>query len=610
MCGIVGGVSERNVVPVILEGLSRLEYRGYDSVGIAVINEENKLTRERCVNRVKTLIEQCKESKFKGLLGIGHTRWATHGGVTKSNAHPHFSHDTLAVVHNGIIENYAYIRDELIKQGYKFVSETDTEVIVHLIHSFYIKSNNLLDSVKLAIAELSGAYAIGVMSKDFPNELICASSGAPLVLGVGINEMYFASDISAVLPVTQKVVYLEDGDIVKLNLANYIVYNKNGEEVVREIKLSALSANNSELGHYRHFMQKEIFEQPKAISETLQYLGDFFDVNLLGDNAINVFKDIERVQIVACGTSYNAACVAKYWLEEIAGISCSVDIASEYRYRTIVVNHKELLINISQSGETADTIACVKHVHELGMLNTLSICNAPESTLFRISKFNLLTQAGPEIGVASTKAFTTQLVVLLYLAYTLAKVRGKLSDVDEKLAITELRKLPQLVADTFTVEPELINIAEELKYKAHALFIGRNSLYPIAVEGSLKIKEISYIHAESYAAGELKHGPLSLVDDNMPVFLMMPTNLLLDKVKSNVQEILARQGTIYLFTDSDDEIATKCHRVIKLDTRNTNKYLLPIIYTIPLQLLAYHTAIAKGTDVDKPRNLAKSVTVE
>lgn len=610
MCGIVGGISERNVVPVILEGLSRLEYRGYDSVGIAVIDENNNLTRERCVNRVKTLIDQCKQNKFKGLVGIGHTRWATHGGVTETNAHPHFSHDSLAVVHNGIIENYAQKRVELINQGYVFDSETDTEVIVHLVHSHYVKTNNLLTSVKLAITELTGAYAIGVLAKDYPNELICASSGAPLVLGVGINEMYFASDISAVLPVTQKVVYLEDGDIVKLNLTGYTVYDEFGGEVAREVKLSSLSANNSELGHYRHFMQKEIFEQPKAIAETLQYLGNTFDVNLFGDGVDKIFKQIERVQIIACGTSYNAGCVAKYWIEEISGVACSVDIASEYRYKSVVVNPKELIINISQSGETADTIACVKHVHDLGMLNSLSICNVPESTLFRISKLNMLTQAGPEIGVASTKAFTTQLVALLYVAYTLAKVRGKLSISDEEHAITEMRKLPQLVADTFILEPELINIAEELKYKEHALFIGRNSLYPIAVEGSLKIKEISYIHAESYAAGELKHGPLSLIDNAMPVFLMMPENLLLDKVKSNVQEILARQGTIYLFTDSNDEIVNKCYKVIKLSTQKTNKYLLPIIYTVPLQLLAYHTAIAKGTDVDKPRNLAKSVTVE
>ncbi len=610
MCGIVGGISERNVVPIILEGLSRLEYRGYDSVGIAVLNESCELVRERCVNRVKTLDLQCKTNKFKGLIGIGHTRWATHGGVSESNAHPHFSHDCISVVHNGIIENYTQKRDELIKQGYVFLSETDTEVIVHLIHFYYIKTKNLLEAVKLTIKELSGAYAIGIMCKDYPDQLICVSSGAPLVLGVGINEMYFASDISAVLPVTQKVVYLEDGDVTLVSLTGYVVYDRHNNIIDRKINISELSANQAELGHYRHFMQKEIFEQPQAIADTLQYLGNTFSAASFGENADSIFNAIDGIQIIACGTSYNAGLVASYWLESIAGIPCNVHIASEYRYRKIIPNKNNLIINISQSGETADTLACIKHVHELGMLNTLSICNVPESSLVRLSKLHILTRAGIEIGVASTKAFTTQLVVLLYLAYTLAKVKGKLNALAEKSAIEEIRKLPQLVVDAFKIEPELVKIAQELKYKEHALFIGRNSLYPIATEGALKIKEVSYIHAESYAAGELKHGPLSLIDNNMPVVFLMPQNLLLDKVKSNLQEILARQGTVYLFTDSNDEILGKCHSVIKLATSNISEYLLPIIYTIPLQLLAYHTAIAKGTDVDKPRNLAKSVTVE
>ncbi|MBY0379782.1 MAG: glutamine--fructose-6-phosphate transaminase (isomerizing) [Burkholderiales bacterium] len=610
MCGIVGGISERNIVPVILEGLSRLEYRGYDSVGVAIVDKGGKLARERCVNRVKSLIEQCNAKKFKGLVGIGHTRWATHGGVTETNAHPHFSNNTIALVHNGIIENYAEKREELKQKGYIFTSQTDTEVIVHLVYSHYIKNKNLLEAVKLAINQLTGAFAIGVINCENPHEIICTSKGAPLVIGVGINEMYFASDISALLPVTQKVVYLQDGDIAKLTLENFTIYDKHSQLVIREVCLSKLSVNATELGQYRHYMQKEIFEQPLAIADTLKYMGHKFDSNIFGAEALDIFKSIERIQIVACGTSYNAGCVAKYWFEEIAGIACSVDIASEYRYRKIVPNNKELVINISQSGETADTLACIKYIHELGMLNTLSICNVPESSLVRLSKLHILTQAGPEIGVASTKAFTTQLVVLLYLVFTLAKVRGKLDQELEQEAINNIRQLPNLIISILKLEPQLESIAQELKYKEHALFLGRHTMYPISVEGALKIKEISYIHAESYAAGELKHGPLSLIDKNMPVFLLMPHGILLDKVKSNAQEVLARQGTVYLITDSNDEICNTCHKVVKLDTAKVADYLLPIIYVVPLQLLAYHTGVAKGTDVDKPRNLAKSVTVE
>lgn len=610
MCGIVGGISERNVVPVILEGLSRLEYRGYDSVGVAVVNSEGNLARERCISRVKTLIEQCKESQFKGLVGIGHTRWATHGEVSESNAHPHFSKNKIAVVHNGIIENYAEKREQLKQNDYHFDSDTDTEVIVHLIHFYYTKTNNLIDAIRLTITELTGAYAIGVINVDNPNEAFCVSNGAPVVLGVGINEMYFASDISALLPVTQKVVYLQDGDIAKVAINDFTIFDKNNREVTRDVLISKLPVNVTELGQYRHYMQKEIFEQPMAIADTLNYLGNSFTTEVFGDEADEILKTIDFIQIIACGTSYNAGCVARYWFEEISGINCTVDIASEYRYRTIVPNKNELVINISQSGETADTLACIKHVHQRGMQNTLSICNVPESNLVRISKLHILTQAGPEIGVASTKAFTTQLVVLLYLANVLAKINGRLTAAEEKKRIEEIWRLPHLIVEVLNLEPQLESIAKDLKYKEHALFIGRHTMFPIAIEGALKIKEISYIHAESYAAGELKHGPLSLIDKNMPVFLLMPQNILLDKVKSNAQEILARQGTVYAFTDSDDEITEKCHIVVKLQTQGISDYLLPIIYVVPLQLLAYHTAIAKGTDVDKPRNLAKSVTVE
>jgi glucosamine--fructose-6-phosphate aminotransferase (isomerizing) len=610
MCGIVGGVSERNVVPIILEGLSRLEYRGYDSVGIAVINDDNELARQRVTSRVAALKELCLANKFKGKSGIGHTRWATHGGVTTDNAHPHFSKNNIALVHNGIIENYEIIRDDLIKSGYLFESETDTEVIVHLIHSFYQKTKNLLSAVKEAIAKLKGAYAIGVMSKDNPEQLVCARNGSPLVLGVGIDEMFFASDISALLPVTQKVVYLEDGDVAEIGLYSYNIWDSKGANITRNINISELSAGLTDLGQFRHYMQKEIFEQPNAIGQTLQSLGNTFEADKFGKEALQVFKSIDKVQIIACGTSLNAGHVAKYWIQEFANIECAIDIASEYRYSKIPVAKNTLIVNISQSGETADTIASVKYAHELGMPNTLSICNVAESSLVRLSKLSILTQAGPEIGVASTKAFTTQLVVLLYLAFTLAKVRGELSGHEEHEIIEEMRKLPQHIIHVLEMESEIKQIAQELESKQHALFLGRNTLYPVAVEGALKLKEISYIHAEAYAAGELKHGPLALIDDAMPSVVLMPSTMLMDKTKSNVQEILARKGQVYLFSDVKADASVGCHRVIHMPTIEVPHYLIPILYTVPLQLLAYHTAVIKGTDVDKPRNLAKSVTVE
>ncbi len=609
MCGVVGGVSERNVVPVLLEGLSRLEYRGYDSVGVALINAEATLVRERVTGRVSQLVEQCGRNT-RGLLGIGHTRWATHGGVTESNAHPHFSRDLLAVVHNGIIENHNELRRELIKYGYVFLSQTDTEVIVHLVHFYYTEHHDLLRAVTEASKRLRGAYAIGIISKDNPDELICARLGSPLVLGIGINEMYFASDISALLPVTQKVVYLEDGDIARLTKEAYTVFDGGGNLVERAMHISELSSAASELGNYRHYMQKEIFEQPKALADTLLHLGDSFNPQVFGSNALAVFQEINKVQIIACGTSYNAGLIAKYWIEEFANLDCAVDIASEYRYRKIPANPNTLVISLSQSGETADTLASIKYAQGLGMTKTLSICNVAESSLVRLSQFHLLTQAGSEIGVASTKAFTTQLLVLLFLSFSLARARNLLALEDEASIMAAMRQLPQLVMDTLGVEEKIMALAQEFEYKHNALFLGRHTMSAVASEGALKLKEISYIHAESYAAGELKHGPLALIDKDMPVIVVLPANLLVDKVESNVQEVLARQGQVYLFTDSDSELLERCYSVIKMPFQNVPAYLAPILYTIPLQLLAYHTAIAKGTDVDKPRNLAKSVTVE
>ena len=610
MCGIVGGVGERNVVAVILEGLSRLEYRGYDSVGIAIVNADGNLDRRRVTGRVKQLAEVCSESKFKGQIGIGHTRWATHGGVSETNAHPHFSHDLIGVVHNGIIENYAELKQELEQIGYHFESQTDTEVIVHLIHSLYIKNQNLLEAVKEAIPQLHGAYAIGVINKNNPNELVCARLGSPLVLGLGIEEMYFASDISALLPVTQKVIYLEEHDVALISRSSYRIWDKGNLEVERGVNVSELSASASELGQYRHYMQKEIFEQPRAVSDTLQYLGRNFDPAIFGVNAEQIFSQINKVQIIACGTSFNAGTIAKYWLEEFAGIECAVEIASEYRYRKMPSNPNTLVVSISQSGETADTLASVKYAIEMGMNKTLAICNVAESSLVRLSQLSVLTKAGPEIGVASTKAFTTQLIVLLYLTFTLAKVRGNLSPEQEQDVINSINKLPHWLVEVLNTEEPIRQIAQEFEYKHNALFLGRHTMAPVAMEGALKLKEISYIHAESYAAGELKHGPLALIDKDMPVLVSMPSNLLEDKVKSNIQEVLARQGQVYIFSDNPGELANLCHRVVDIPVTDAPEYLLPLIYTVPLQLLAYHTAIAKGTDVDKPRNLAKSVTVE
>ncbi|MGV3278428.1 glutamine--fructose-6-phosphate transaminase (isomerizing) [Rickettsiales bacterium LUAb2] len=611
MCGIVGGISSKNIVDFIINGLDKLEYRGYDSVGLAFINN-NQLYRSRVTERVKQLALDVKQLNVDGKIGIGHTRWATHGGVSIKNAHPHFSNEQIAVVHNGIIENYIDIKEDLISKGYIFESETDTEVIAHLIHYYYKQNHDLLNSVKLVVKQLKGAYAIAVMAKDNEHEIICARLGSPMVIGLTDNDMYFASDVSALLNVTKKFIYLEDHDIVSLKLGEYKIFDKTDQQVNRKVSISQLNSSSTDLGDYQYYMQKEIFEQEAVAKNILSILGNNFESNKFGDMAENIFKNINKIQIISCGTSYIAGTVAKYWLEELTGLDVSVDIASEYHYRAVSVNKNSLIISISQSGETADTLSSIKHAINLGMDNTLCICNVAESSLVRLSKLHMLIGAGPEIGVASTKAFTAQLIILLYLSYVIAKVKGKLGIEEEQQAIEQLHKLPNLIANVLTMSTEVENIAKEISNYQSSLFLGRNVFASIAEEGALKLKEISYIHAESYAAGELKHGPIALIDNNMPVIILLAKNLLADKVKSNIEEVLARKGKVYLFTDFDDEINNKCHKVIKykFNDQSISNKLLPIIYNIPLQLLAYYTALHKKLDVDKPRNLAKSVTVE
>ena len=638
MCGIVGGVSKRNLVPFLLEGLESLEYRGYDSAGIALISARNKqnVTQEtaqtqydiintKCINRVAQLKVHCHEQNIEGHTGIAHTRWATHGGVTINNAHPHISNNLLALVHNGIIENYLDIKKELLAENYIFQSDTDSEVIVHLIHKYYILNNHqeskqlrLLDAIRTAIKRLHGAFAIGVILKDDPSIAIVASFGAPLLLGIGQNEMLFASDIVALLSATQKVIYLQDGDIALLKYNSYEIYNKRDVLVNRDYHISKLSNNNNILGEYRHYMQKEIFEQPYVIANTINAFGGEFDADkLFGVGASNLFTMVNKVQIIACGTSYNAGMIAKYWIEDIANIECSVDIASEYRYRNSPISPNTLFIAISQSGETADTVASIKHILSRGIQNILTICNVDESSLVRLAKFKLLTKAGPEIGVASTKAFTTQLIALIYLAHTLASAKNCLSKEMINELNNQLHNLPTILEQVLLLEDDIKLIAKELTYKSHALFLGRHMMYPVAMEAALKIKEVSYIHAESYPAGELKHGPLALIDRDMPVFILLPSLILPDKMQSNLQEVLARGGMVYLIIDNVTTEQNQainynsCHKILNINLpSNIHKILLPIIYTLPLQLLAYHTALFKGTDVDKPRNLAKSVTVE
>lgn len=607
MCGIVGAVAKRNIVSVLVNGLLRLEYRGYDSAGLVVVNE-GKLERVRSAGRVAELKE--KSANTYGELGIAHTRWATHGVPSERNAHPHMSRNLIAVVHNGIIENYEQLRSELTAQGYEFTSDTDTEVIAHLIHSLY-KQVSLLVATQTALKRLIGAYAIGVVAADNPHQFIAARKGSPLLLGVGEGEHFVASDMSALLQVTKNVVYLEEGDVVEVNLANYRIFDQQGNPVQRAVNVSELDNDSVELGEYQHYMQKEIHEQPQALANTLESVCNSQSLvpGIFGAEANAIFPQIENILILACGTSNHSGQVARYWLEEIAGIPCSVEIASEYRYRVSVPNPKTLVVTISQSGETADTLAALIHAKATGHDFTLGICNVPESAIIRQSKLRLLTRAGPEIGVASTKAFTTQLAALFLLTLVLAKLRGRLSAAQEQQFLHELRHLPAAVQKVLALEPKIAAMAKHFANKHHALFLGRGMHFPIAAEGALKLKEISYIHAEAYPAGELKHGPLALVDADMPVVSVAPNDTLLEKLKSNLQEVKARGGELFVFADAETHIK-ESEGVHILQMPEHAGFLSPILHTIPLQLLAYYVALEKGTDVDKPRNLAKSVTVE
>ncbi len=610
MCGIVGAASHKNIVEVLVEGLRRLEYRGYDSCGFAVINSNNAkhpIERARTTARVSELAEQGKE--FTGTVGIAHTRWATHGKPDTQNAHPHISNNLVAVVHNGIIENYETLRSELKAAGYVFTSETDTEVIAHLVHQQYVADGqkDIAGAVRAVLPKLHGAYAIGVIAQDNPTTLVGARAGSPLVIALGDHENFLASDALALAGRASMMMYLEEGDIAILKADSAQVIDQSGKTVLREHKPMPAQADSVDLGPYQHYMQKEIFEQPRAIGDTLVNIASF-GPELFGANAQD-WKAFDQVLILACGTSYYSACVAKYWLEDIAGMPTQVEIASEYRYRTSVPNPKTLIVVVSQSGETADTLAALRHAKSLGHQYTLAICNVASSAMVRETNWHFITKAGAEIGVASTKAFTTQLVALYLLAVTLAKRAGKISSEKEKELLRELRHLPKALHAVLALEPQIIAWSEAFSKCENALFLGRGLHYPIALEGALKLKEISYIHAEAYPAGELKHGPLALVTDKMPVVTVAPNDLLLEKLKSNMQEVKARGGKLYVFADHDTEITTSDGiNVVRLPEHYGN--LSPILHVVPLQLLAYHTACALGTDVDKPRNLAKSVTVE
>jgi len=605
MCGIVAAVAERNIVPVLIEGLKRLEYRGYDSAGLALLNPT--LTRLRSVGRVVEL-----EAQAQGRVahhGIAHTRWATHGVPSERNAHPHVS-GGLAVVHNGIIENYAELKSELQAAGFVFSSDTDTEVIAHLLQHTLKREPDLFVAVQRSVTRLTGAYAIAVV-QEWEDRIVVARHGAPLLLGVAEDGRYAASDAAALLQVTRQMIYLEDGDVAELKRGSVKIVGAGGTAVERPVVESHLSADAVELGDYQHYMQKEIFEQPQALAATLELIGgaQALSPNLFGAEAPELLADIDAVLILACGTSYHAGLVARYWIEQISGLPCSVEIASEYRYRTSVPNPQQLVVAISQSGETADTLASVKHAKALGMQRTLALCNVPESAIVRECALRFLTRAGPEIGVASTKAFTTQLAALFLLAITLAKQTGRLAPPQEVEHLTALRHLPVAVQKVLALEPAIAAWATQFADKQHALFLGRGHHYPIALEGALKLKEISYIHAEGYPAGELKHGPLALVDEHMPVVSIAPNDALLEKLKSNLKEVAARGGELYVFADADSAVAEEAGvHVLRLPEHYG--VLSPVLHVVPLQLLAYHVALVKGTDVDKPRNLAKSVTVE
>jgi len=608
MCGIVGAVAQRNVVPILIEGLQRLEYRGYDSAGIAVRQADGSLGRIRAVGKVAMLRQLVETNPIAGTLGIAHTRWATHGMPAERNAHPHMSGEKVAVVHNGIIENHAELRAELQAKGYFFTSETDTEVIAHLLAHLQEEEHDLLRAVQKAIQQLVGAYGLAVCTPSDADRLIVARAGSPLVIGLGVGENFIASDVFALLPVTQRFIFLEEGDVAEIRRDGVRVFDVAGNPVERPERLSQLSASTTDKGPYKHYMLKEIFEQPSVIAETLEgriHKGRLLEESF-GHEAKTLFDKTRGVHIIACGTSYHAGLVARYWLEEI-GIPCSVEVASEYRYRKVVVPPGTLFLSISQSGETADTLAALRFAKQAGYIGSLTICNVPESSLTRESDVALMTRAGPEIGVASTKAFTTQLTALRLLTVALARRRG-LSVEDEKRMVDELHALPRQVEVVLSLSDAIKDMAAAFADKHHALFLGRGPFYPIALEGALKLKEISYIHAEAYPAGELKHGPLALVDADMPVICALPDDPLLDKVLSNLQEVRARGGELFLF--SDHKVKIELDRFQNLTLADIYPGTAPIVYSIPLQLLAYHVAILKGTDVDQPRNLAKSVTVE
>lgn len=610
MCGIVGAVSKRNIIPVLLHGLNRLEYRGYDSAGVAVLDSDGSIQRVRAVGKIKNLEAELTSTPADGFIGIGHTRWATHGEPTAKNAHPHVCNNCVAIVHNGIIENHEILREEQIKQGFNFTSDTDTEVIVHQIQKYIDEKNSLLEAVKKSINDLEGAYALGVVSTSEPETLICARKGSPLVIGVGENENFIASDMSALLSETNQFIILQEGDMAIVKPSNIQVFDEEGYKVTREIHESKLTGDAVDKGGYAHYMLKEIYEQPSSIADTLE--GRLGKETVLdssfGPKAMEIFDKIKSIQIIACGTSYHAALIAKYGIESVTSLPVNVEVASEFRYRKVVVQPDALLITISQSGETADTLAALRKSKEIGYQHSLAICNVPESSLVRESELSMMTRAGPEIGVASTKAFTTQLVAILLLTVVLARRHGIPAEIEAKV-VEQLRHLPRIIEDVLKHDDEIKEMAKDFADKDHALFLGRGMHYPVALEGALKLKEISYIHAEGYPAGELKHGPIALVDNNIPIVAVAPNDKLIDKLKSNLQEVKARGGRLYIFADKGTNLKSE-DGIKVIEVASLDIAISPIIFSVPLQMLAYHVAVLKGTDVDQPRNLAKSVTVE
>ncbi len=610
MCGIVGAVAQRDVAEILINGLHRLEYRGYDSAGVAVVDPNHELHRVRCLGKVKALDEAVAVKPLIGGTGIAHTRWATHGEPSEANAHPHTS-GNFAVVHNGIIENHEELRELLKSRGYVFNSQTDTEVIAHLVEWEMRTASTLLEAVQKTVKQLTGAYGMVVLDREHPEHLVAARSGSPLVIGLGIGENFLASDQLALLSVTRRFIYLEEGDIAEITRRTVDIYDANGQKVEREVHESNLENDAAEKGKFRHFMQKEIYEQPNALINTMEgrILHNNVIVDAIGNGAAEILEKVEHIQIVACGTSYNAGMTARYWFEALAGVSCDVEIASEFRYRKFVTRPNSLLVTISQSGETADTLAALRLAKEKGYMAALTICNVSSSSLVRESDLAFMTRAGVEVGVASTKAFTTQLATLLMLVTAIGKVKGNISNEQEVEIVKALQSLPAEVEKALAFDKDIEALAEDFAEKNHALFLGRGEFYPIAMEASLKLKEISYIHAEAYAAGELKHGPLALIDADMPVIVVAPNNELLEKVKSNIEEVRARGGQLYVFADKEAGF-TPSEGMKIITMPKVNEIIAPIFYTVPMQLLSYHVALIKGTDVDQPRNLAKSVTVE